>query len=378
MVEPSWSAMDTPETSLSRLHSVSSFCTLDTSTIAAAAAAAAKLAATPAPAPSRRRLTLRGNPTARRCVAAMAVSTPRSAAAAAFLERRESERALHFVKYQGLGNDFIMVDNRDSAVPKVTPEEAAKLCDRNFGVGADGVIFVMPGVNGADYTMRIFNSDGSEPEMCGNGVRCFARFIAELENLQGTHSFKIHTGAGLIIPEIQNDGKVKVDMGQPILSGPDIPTKLPSTKNEAVVQADLAVDGSTWQVTCVSMGNPHCVTFGTKELKVLHVDDLKLSDIGPKFEHHEMFPARTNTEFVEVLSRSHLKMRVWERGAGATLACGTGACAVVVAAVLEGRAERKCVVDLPGGPLEIEWREDDNHIYMTGPAEAVFYGSAVH
>uniref|UniRef100_A0A0E0JBB8 diaminopimelate epimerase n=1 Tax=Oryza nivara TaxID=4536 RepID=A0A0E0JBB8_ORYNI len=350
-----------------------------TATIAAAAAAAAaKLAATPAPAPSRRRLTLRGNPTARRGVAAMAVSTPRSAAAAAFLERRESERALHFVKYQGLGNDFIMVDNRDSAVPKVTPEEAAKLCDRNFGVGADGVIFVMPGVNGADYTMRIFNSDGSEPEMCGNGVRCFARFIAELENLQGTHSFKIHTGAGLIIPEIQNDGKVKVDMGQPILSGPDIPTKLPSTKNEAVVQADLAVDGSTWQVTCVSMGNPHCVTFGTKELKVLHVDDLKLSDIGPKFEHHEMFPARTNTEFVEVLSRSHLKMRVWERGAGATLACGTGACAVVVAAVLEGRAEQKCVVDLPGGPLEIEWREDDNHIYMTGPAEAVFYGSAVH
>uniref|UniRef100_A0A0E0MNQ5 diaminopimelate epimerase n=1 Tax=Oryza punctata TaxID=4537 RepID=A0A0E0MNQ5_ORYPU len=348
---------------------------------AAATSFAAKVAATPAPAPapSRRCLPLRWNPSARRGVAAMAVSTPRSAAAAAaFLERRESERALHFVKYQGLGNDFIMVDNRDSAVPKVTPEEAAKLCDRNFGVGADGVIFVMPGVNGADYTMRIFNSDGSEPEMCGNGVRCFARFIAELENLQGTHSFKIHTGAGLIIPEIQNDGKVKVDMGQPILSGPDIPTKLPSTKNEAVVQADLAVDGSTWQVTCVSMGNPHCVTFGTKELKVLHVDDLKLSDIGPKFEHHEMFPARTNTEFVEVLSRSHLKMRVWERGAGATLACGTGACAVVVAAVLEGRAERKCVVDLPGGPLEIQWREDDNHIYMTGPAEAVFYGSAVH
>lgn len=260
----------------------------------------------------------------------------------------------------------------------MTPEEAAKLCDRNFGVGADGVIFVMPGINGADYTMRIFNSDGSEPEMCGNGVRCFARFIAEVENLQGTHSFKIHTGAGLIIPEIQDDGKVKVDMGQPILHGPDVPTKLPSTRNEAVVQAELAIDGSTWHATCVSMGNPHCVTFGSKELKVLQVDDLKLSDIGPKFEHHEMFPARTNTEFVQVLSRSHLKMRVWERGAGATLACGTGACAVVVAAVLEGRAERKCIVDLPGGPLEIEWREDNNHVYMTGPAEAVFYGSIVH
>uniref|UniRef100_A0ACD5XMI0 Uncharacterized protein n=1 Tax=Avena sativa TaxID=4498 RepID=A0ACD5XMI0_AVESA len=282
----------------------------------------------------------RGTPAHRRAVASMAVSAPRSSAAASFLERRESERALHFVKYQGLGNDFIMVDNRDSAEPKVTPEDAAKLCDRNFGIGADGVIFVMPGVNGADYTMRIFNSDGSEPEMCGNGV--------------------------------------KVDMGQPILNGPDVPTKLPSTKNEAVVQAELAIDGLAWHVTCVSMGNPHCVTFGAKELKDLHVDDLKLSDIGPKFEHHEMFPARTNTEFVQVLSRSHLKMRVWERGAGATLACGTGACAVVVAAVLEGRAERKCVVELPGGPLEIEWREDNNHVYMTGPAEAVFYGSIVH
>ncbi|KAK1627313.1 hypothetical protein QYE76_001628 [Lolium multiflorum] len=350
---------------------------------AAAAARATSFAATfsASTTPSSRGLLRRpfpGTPAPRRAVASMAVSAPRSAAAASFLERRESERALHFVKYQGLGNDFIMVDNRDSAVPKVTPEEAAKMCDRNFGIGADGVIFVMPGVNGADYTMRIFNSDGSEPEMCGNGVRCFARFIAELENLQGTHSFKIHTGAGLIIPEIQNDGKVKVDMGQPILNGPDVPTKLSSTKNEAVVQAELVIDGLTWYVTCVSMGNPHCVTFGAKELKDLHVDDWNLSDVGPKFEHHDMFPARTNTEFVQVLSRSHLKMRVWERGAGATLACGTGACAVVVAAVLEGRAERKCVVDLPGGPLEIEWREDTNHVYMTGPAEAVFYGSFVH
>lgn len=332
-----------------------------------------------APSRGRVRLPLGGVPAApRRAVASMAVSAPRSGAATSFLERRESERALHFVKYQGLGNDFIMVDNRDSSVPKVTPEEAAKLCDRNFGIGADGVIFVMPGVNDADYTMRIFNSDGSEPEMCGNGVRCFARFIGELENLQGTHSFTIHTGAGKIIPEIQSDGQVKVDMGEPILSGADIPTKLVATKNKAVIQAELAVEGLTWHVTCVSMGNPHCVTFGANELKTLQIDDLKLSEIGPKFEHHEMFPARTNTEFVQVLSRSHLKMRVWERGAGATLACGTGACAVVVAAVLEGRAERKCVVDLPGGPLEIEWREDDNHVYMTGPAEAVFYGSVVH
>lgn len=260
--------------------------------------------------------------------------------------------------------------------PRVTPEQAVKLCDRNFGVGADGVIFVMPGTNGTDYTMRIFNSDGSEPEMCGNGVRCFARYIAELENIQGTKSFTIHTGAGLIVPEIQSDGKVKVDMGQPILSPVDVPTKLPANNNGAAIQAELVVDGVTWNVTCVSMGNPHCVTFGTKNSKGLQVDDLKLEEVGPKFEHHEMFPSRTNTEFVQVFSRSHLKMRVWERGAGATLACGTGACAVVVAAVLEGHSERTCIVDLPGGPLEIEWREGDNHVYMTGPAEVVFYGSS--
>ncbi|XP_068330159.1 diaminopimelate epimerase, chloroplastic-like isoform X2 [Pyrus communis] len=244
----------------------------------------------------------------------MSVESVEKASPAFFLDRIESG-FLHFVKYHGLGNDFILVDNRDSSEPKISPEQAAKLCDRNFGIGADGVIFALPGINGTDYTMRIYNSDGSEPEMCGNGVRCFARFIAELENLQGRHSFKVHTGAGLIVPEIQEDGKN------------------------------------------------------------LKVDELKLAEIGPKFENHEVFPARTNTEFVQVFTRSHLKMRVWERGAGATLACGTGACAVVVAAVLEGRAERNCTVDLPGGPLQIEWREENNHIYMTGPAEVVFYGS---
>ncbi|KAG0521269.1 hypothetical protein BDA96_08G147100 [Sorghum bicolor] len=367
---------------------------------AAATAFSAASVATPR---GRVSIPLRGVPAApRRVVASMAVSAPRSgvatsflerreseralhyqvsaprsgaAAAASFVERRESERALHFVKYQGLGNDFILVDNRDSWVPKVTPEEAVKLCDRNFGIGADGVIFVMPGVNGADYNIKIFNSDGSEPEMCGNGVRCFARFIAEIENLQGTNSFTIHTGAGKIIPEMQSDGqvkvdmdehipsgpdiptkllatknkavvqaklvveglpwhvtcvsmgvtfgakevKVKVDMGEPILSGPGIPTKLLATKNKAAVQAELAVEGLTWHVTCVSMGNPHCVTFGAKELKV---DDLKFSKIGPKFERHEMFPARTNTESVQDSSCSHLNMRV----------CGHGA--VIIAAVV--------------------------------------------
>nr|CAD1822079.1 unnamed protein product [Ananas comosus var. bracteatus] len=278
----------------------------------------------------------------------MGVEAPSKSPTPSFLDRIQSEsRILPFVKYQGLGNDFIMVDNRDSLEPKVSPEQAIKLCDRNFGIGADGVIFVMPGTDGTDYTMRIFNSDGSEPEMCGNGVRCFAHFISELENFRGTRRFTVHTGAGLIIPEIQNDGQVKVDMGQPILAPQDIPTKLPANKGGAVVKAELVVDGVTWNATCVSMGNPHCVTFGMRS-QVLQVDELKLEQIGPKFEYHEMFPSRTNTEFVQVFSRSHLKMRVWERGAGATLACGTGACAVVVAAVLEGHAERKCVVELPG------------------------------
>ncbi|MFS7951457.1 putative diaminopimelate epimerase [Helianthus anomalus] len=157
-------------------------------------------------------------------------------------------------------------------------------------------------------------------------------------------------------------------MGEPVVKASDIPTKIPPNKNESVVKAQIEVDGVNCNVTCVSMGNPHCVTFGTTENQNLLVDEINLADIGPKFEHHTLFPARTNTEFVQVFSRSHLKMRVWERGAGATLACGTGACAAVVAAILEGLSERNCSVDLPGGPLEIEWREEDNHVYMTGPA----------
>ncbi|KAD5961760.1 hypothetical protein E3N88_13233 [Mikania micrantha] len=308
------------------------------------------------------------NPNSRLSVSAISLSSQENVSQTSFLDRRESG-VLHFVKYHGLGNDFIMVNNLDSMEPKVTPEQAVKLCDRNFGIGADGVIFAMPGWSGADYTMRIFNSDGSEPEMCGNGVRCFAKFISDLNCLNGRQSFTVHTGAGLIIPEMQHDGKVKVDMGEPVLKASDVPTKIPPNKDQSVVKTKIEVDGVNWNVTCVSMGNPHCVTFGREGDQNLVVDELNLAEIGPKFEHHKLFPARTNTEFVQVFSRSHLKMRVWERGAGATLACGTGACAVVVAAILEGRSERNCTVDLPGGPLEIEWREDDNHVYMTGPAE---------
>ncbi|KAG0569747.1 hypothetical protein M758_6G109600 [Ceratodon purpureus] len=286
---------------------------------------------------------------------------------------KASKRTLEFVKYHGIGNDFIMVNNLNSSEPIITPAEAVRLCDRHTGIGGDGVIFVMR--DNDNYQMRIYNSDGTEPEMCGNGIRCVAKYLAEIEKATAPKSYKVLTLAGYMILELREDGQVCVDMGPPYLEAAEIPTKL-AARGE-VVKAPLVVDGKTWQVTCVSMGNPHCITFGEEGGEGLNVDALPLEQIGPLFEHHEMFPARTNTEFVEVISRTHLKMRVWERGAGATQACGTGACALVVAAVKEGRAERNCTVDLPGGPLEIEWRESDNHIYMTGPAERVFQGSVV-
>jgi diaminopimelate epimerase len=273
---------------------------------------------------------------------------------------------LSFVKYHGLGNDFILVDNRHSPEPIVTPEQAEKLCDRHFGIGADGVIFALPGQNGTDYTMRIYNSDGSEPEMCGNGIRCMARFLGDLEGEQAKSSYTVHTLAGLITPKLEANGQITVDMGCPRLAPAQIPTTL-GGGGDTVVAQTLEVGGQVWSVTCVSMGNPHCMTF------VEDVATIDLEKIGPLFEHHVAFPQRTNTEFVEVVSRNYLKMRVWERGAGITLACGTGACATLVAAVLNDKADRICTIELPGGPLKIEWASD-NRIFMTGPAERVFAG----
>ncbi|MCL2929260.1 MAG: diaminopimelate epimerase [Trichodesmium sp. St19_bin2] len=271
-----------------------------------------------------------------------------------------------FTKYHGLGNDFILIDNRHQLQPILTPEKAIELCDRNFGIGADGVIFALPGVKQTDYTMRIFNSDGSEPEMCGNGIRCLAKFIAELENNNKT-KYNIHTGAGIIVPELQGDGQVTVDMGQPRLLASEIPTTLANADDQVVDQL-LEVGGKSWFVTCVSMGNPHCITF------VEDVTAIDLAKIGPEFEQNPVFPERTNTEFIQVISPKYVKMRVWERGAGATLACGTGACASVVAGVLTQNNERLVTVELPGGCLEIEWSTIDQKIYMTGPAEKVFTG----
>jgi diaminopimelate epimerase len=276
--------------------------------------------------------------------------------------------AIEFTKYHGLGNDFILIDNRSSSSPVLTPEQAVKLCDRHFGIGADGVIFALPGKNGTDYTMRIFNSDGSEPEMCGNGIRCLAGFLADLEGIsRNQDTYSIQTLAGVISPQLMPDGEVRVDMGIPRLLASEIPTTL-GVADAKVINQPLEVEGQTWDVTCVSMGNPHCITF------VDDVATIALETIGPKFEHHPAFPQRTNTEFIEVVSRDYLKMRVWERGAGITLACGTGACASLVAGVLTEKCDRVAIVELPGGSLQIEWSELDQRIYMTGPAERVFTG----
>lgn len=272
-----------------------------------------------------------------------------------------------FAKYHGLGNDFILIDNRSSLEPLITPEQAVKLCDRHFGIGADGVIFALPGQEGTDYTMRIFNSDGSEPEMCGNGIRCLAQFVAELEGNKSQAEYRIHTLAGVITPHITSDGQVKVNMGMPKLLAGEIPTTL-SPESEKVIAQRLEVAGQSWSVTCVSMGNPHCITF------VEDVAGVPLETIGPQFEHNPAFPQRTNTEFIQVVRRDYLKMRVWERGAGATLACGTGACAALVAGVLTGKCDRTATVELPGGCLTIEWPSVDQRLYMTGPAQRVFTG----
>ncbi|NES18104.1 MAG: diaminopimelate epimerase [Symploca sp. SIO3E6] len=274
---------------------------------------------------------------------------------------------IEFTKYHGLGNDFILIDNRATSEPAITPEQAIQLCDRHFGIGADGVIFALPGLDDTDYTMRIYNSDGSEAQMCGNGIRCLAHFLATLEGVAAKTAYRIHTPAGVMIPKLEADGKIKVDMGVPLLEAGQVPTTL-AEADQKVVNTPIQVAGQSWDVTCVGMGNPHCITF------VEDITAIPLEKIGPEFEHHPAFPQKTNTEFIQVVRPDYLKMRVWERGAGLTLACGTGACASVVAGVLTQNCDRTATVELPGGCLEIEWSELDQRLYMTGPAKCVFTG----
>jgi len=281
---------------------------------------------------------------------------------------RAPPRALRFTKMHGLGNDYIFVNGLSERLPRVSlPRLARALSDRHFGIGADGLILVLPS-RSAQFRMQVFNADGSEAEMCGNGIRMFARYVYE-HGLTRGRELAVETLAGVIRPRLMVRGgrvaSVRVDMGEPRLERSEIPMR---GKPGRVIGEALRVDGERYEVTAVSMGNPHCVIF------VKEVAEFPVARVGPAIERHRAFPRRTNVEFVQVLGRSALRMRVWERGAGETLACGTGACATLVAAVLNGKADRKATVHLPGGDLKIEWRESDNHVYMTGPAEEVFCG----
>ncbi|HWO40641.1 MAG TPA: diaminopimelate epimerase [Candidatus Eisenbacteria bacterium] len=265
-----------------------------------------------------------------------------------------------FTKMQGCGNDFIFIDCLKTDVPNLGAL-AGKLCDRRFGIGADQLLTVHPSKI-ADFKMEIYNADGSQVEMCGNGIRCFAKYVYD-HGITDKRELEVETLAGIIRPRIVG-AEVEVDMGEPIFDAPRIPVNAAGR----VLNHPLTVDGKTYAVTCVSMGNPHCVVF------LDEIDGLDLERLGPKFERHAFFPKRVNTEFVEVLRPAELRMRVWERGAGETLACGTGACAAAVAGALSGRTERSVTVHLRGGDLRIEWRENQR-VYMTGGAEEVFNGT---
>ncbi len=281
---------------------------------------------------------------------------------------------LQFSKYQGLGNDFLLLDSRhglalsDGGGPsELEPESIRRLCDRRFGVGADGVILALPPREGGELRMRIFNADGTEPEMCGNGIRCLARFLADTDGDVPGRSWQIETLAGRIVPELQADGRIRVDMGAPFLEPAQVPTTLPIGP-QGLPQGELEVEGYRLRVAAAGMGNPHVV------IPVEDVAAVDLESLGAALEVHPAFPARTNVHFVQALHPEHLVMRVWERGAGPTLACGTGACATLVACHLLGLSERRARLDLPGGSLEIDWDAVSGHLFMTGPAEAVFQG----
>jgi diaminopimelate epimerase len=276
---------------------------------------------------------------------------------------------LSFSKYQGLGNDFLMLDGRDAQDPEfvfgLTPELVIELCDRRFGVGGDGVILALPPNNGGELRMRIFNADGTEPEMCGNGIRCLARFLADRDGDGAGRTWQIDTLAGRIVPELLADGTIRVDMGAPFLEPEQVPTTL-EVGAAGLPQGELTVDGEVFAVAAAGMGNPHVV------LPVPLVEEIDLERFGALLEIHPAFPAKTNVHFVQVLSPDHLVMRVWERGAGPTLACGTGACASLVACHSLGLSERRARLDLPGGPLQIHWDASNGKVFMDGPAEHVF------
>ena len=280
---------------------------------------------------------------------------------------------MQFTKMHGAGNDYVYVDCFNNQIPADPAKLSIAVADRHKGIGGDGLILICPS-DVADAQMRMFNADGSEAEMCGNGIRCVAKYVYD-HGICAKKHLKIETGAGILALDLEaENGKVhqvRVDMGKPILLASEIPTTLsPNPKfNNQIVDVPLAAGGHEFLVTCVSMGNPHCVIFVDKA-----TDDLVLG-VGPLIENDSRFPARTNVEFIEIISPTEVRQRTWERGSGETLACGTGASAVCVAGVLSGRTERKIKNELLGGSLILEWDESTNHVFKTGPATEVFSGT---
>ena len=278
---------------------------------------------------------------------------------------------MKFTKMQGLGNDYVYVNCIKEKIDN-PPEVAKIVSDRHFGIGSDGLIMINPS-KVADFEMEMYNADGSRGEMCGNGIRCVAKYVYDYGLTDKTH-ISVETLGGIKYLDLTvKDGKValiRVDMGEPELDPEKIPIIMKgySDETDRVLNAQIKVDGKEYHMTGVSMGNPHDVVY------IDDVQGLDIEKIGPKFENHERFPQRINTEFARVIDRKTVEMRVWERGSGETLACGTGACAVAVASILNGYTEREVEIRLLGGNLQIEWNEEDNHVYMTGPATVVFDG----
>jgi len=273
---------------------------------------------------------------------------------------------MRFTKMHGAGNDYIYVDCFANPLPHDPAGLSRKISDRHFGVGGDGLILICPSEK-ADARMRMFNADGSEAEMCGNGVRCVAKYVHD-HGLVRKPTLTIETGRGVLTLDLEISGgavrQVRVDMGEPILDAARIPTTLAGNP-----PVQVSLPGHDLQVTCVSMGNPHCVIF------VKQITDALVLGTGPRIEVDAAFPRRTNVEFVLVNRPDNITMRVWERGSGETLACGTGACAVAVAGVLTGLTQRKITAHLSGGDLQLHWSETNNHVYMTGPAVEAFSGT---
>ena len=275
---------------------------------------------------------------------------------------------LAFTKMEGCGNDYVYINGFTQSVPaEEKPALVRRLSDRHFGIGGDGVIFINPAEE-ADFEMEMWNADGTRSEMCGNGIRCVARYVYDFGLTDQKEFSIVSAGKVKYMTLYEQDGQisaVRVNMGQPILEADQIPVR---ADHSPVINVPIEVQGKEYRMTCVSMGNPHAVVF------VDSTEDFPLEQVGPYFENHPCFPNRTNTEFVQVIDRSRVRMRVWERGTGETLACGTGCCATAVACVLNGLTDNAITVEVLGGELRIEWDRENDLVWMTGPATVVFSG----